>query len=228
VTTVLVHDADQQQRRAMVSALRYGGYEVESAATLAHALMLVRRRPLAAVVVDPDGHDPFDVLRRLRRRSQVPIVAVSTPRPERAGVALLDAGADDFVAKPFDVDELLARLRAVLRRSVRPAEGSPVATPDFVVDPGAWRLRRADGSEVRLTPTEWRLVEALVRRAGRVVTQAELLEEVWGAEARGKTGYLRVQMRAIRRKVEPDPAHPRYFLTLPALGLLFVPEGRPA
>lgn len=227
MTTVVVGDGDPQYRRAIASALRYGGYEVAATAGPAQAVGRARRCRADALVIDP-GDDAVQTVRTARRRTQLPLIAVPVLRPDTDSVVLLDAGADDVVTKPFDAEELLARLRAVLRRTVRSAEEVPITTPDFVVDPGAWRLQRKDGSEVRLTPTEWRLVAALVRRPGRVVSQTQLLEEVWGTEARDKTGYLRVQIRAIRRKVEPDPAHPRYFLTLPALGLLFEPGGRSA
>jgi two-component system KDP operon response regulator KdpE len=139
-------------------------------------------------------------------------------------VLALDAGADDYVTKPFGMDELLARMRAALRRAVPPdaAEEPVVETPDFRVDLAAKRVTTTAG-EVRLTPTEWHLVEVLVRHAGKLVSQRQLLQEVWGPAYGRESNYLRVYLAQIRRKLEPDPAHPRYFLTEPGMGYRFVP-----
>jgi two-component system KDP operon response regulator KdpE len=137
---------------------------------------------------------------------------------EVSKVSVLDAGADDYLTKPFGIAELLARLRATLRRSSHPVDESPVTTADFTIHLADRRWLPADGSEVRLTPTEWKVVEMLVNRPGHLVTQAELLQAIWGPKAIERTEYLRVHMTTIRRKVEPDPAHPRYFLTAPGLG----------
>jgi two-component system KDP operon response regulator KdpE len=178
-----------------------------------------------AVVVDPSEAAATDLVQELRLRSEIPIIVVSSAEAEDIKVAMLDAGADDYLTKPFGVEELLARLRAVLRRAMRRVDEPPVATSDFTIDMAARRLFLADGGEAHLTGTEWALVDALVRRSGRVVGHAQVLEEVWGGQARDKSHYLRIYMASIRRKVEPDPVHPRYFLTSPGLGLLFVPEG---
>ena len=226
VLTVLVADPDQRCRRTTTAALRHGGYTVESARSTKEALSKLRRQQLAAIIVDPVDVDPAELIRDLRTRTEIPIIVVSNLVQEHDRVALLDAGADDCISKPFGVEELLARLRAALRRADAPRDDPPVTTADFVVDLGAWRLRRPDGSDVQLTPTEWRIVEALVRRPDRVVGNGALLEEIWGAGARLKTHYLRVHMAAIRRKVEPDPAHPRYFVTYPGLGHMFRPSGQ--
>jgi two-component system, OmpR family, KDP operon response regulator KdpE len=137
-------------------------------------------------------------------------------------VAALDAGADDYVTKPFGMDELLARLRAALRRTAPAEEQAEVRTDAFVVDLTAKRVHR-DGQQVHLTPTEWHLVEALVRNPGRLVGQRQLLREVWGPQYGTETNYLRVYMAQIRRKLEPDPARPRHFLTEPGMGYRFEP-----
>lgn len=225
MTSILVCDPDRRDATAMCAAMRYGGYRPLRVGSPGQIVRLVRRRALAAVIVDPAGSDGVALVESIRRCSDVPVIVLSAPVGDVEVVSLLDAGADEVLEKPIVVDFLLAHVRAVLRRAVRSAEQAAVETPDFVIDPEARRLQRVDGSEVRLTPTEWRLVAALVRRPGRVVSQRQLLEEVWGSEAVEKTEYLRVQIRAVRRKVEPDPSHPRYFVTLPALGLLFEPQG---
>jgi two-component system, OmpR family, KDP operon response regulator KdpE len=135
-------------------------------------------------------------------------------------VAALDAGADDYVTKPFGMDELLARLRAALRRIAPAPESAVVATRDFSVDLSAKKVTGPDG-ELRLTPTEWGLVEVLVRNAGKLVSQRQLLQDVWGPQYGEETNYLRVHMAHIRRKLEPDPSRPRYFITEPGMGYRF-------
>jgi two-component system KDP operon response regulator KdpE len=150
----------------------------------------------------------------------VPIVVLSVRDGERDKVAALDAGADDYVTKPFGMDELLARLRAALRRAT-PAEEEPVVeTADFTIDLAAKRVHRG-GVEIRLTPTEWHLVEVLVRNQGKLVSQRQLLQEVWGPEYHDETAYLRVHMANVRRKLEPEPSRPRYFFTEPGMGYRF-------
>ena len=141
-------------------------------------------------------------------------------RGERDKVAALDAGADDYVTKPFGMDELLARLRAALRRAMPAEEAPQIVTPDFTVDLAAKRIVRGN-EEIRLTPTEWEIVEMLVRNPGRLVTQRQLLQEVWGPQYTTETNYLRVYMAQIRRKLEPDPARPRYFVTEARMGYRF-------
>jgi two-component system KDP operon response regulator KdpE len=182
----------------------------------------------AVLIVDPADSGAVETISALRAQTDIPIVVVSATTFEWDKVAVLDAGADDYSAKPFAVEELLARLRAVLRRvTLMDNVDLPVTTADFTVHLNDRRWIQRDGTEVRLTPTEWRLVEMLIRRAGHLVTQAELLEGVWGAKGIDKPHYLRVQLVAIRRKVEPDPAHPRYFITAAGLGLRFDPDGAP-
>ncbi|MDQ6928296.1 MAG: winged helix-turn-helix domain-containing protein, partial [Actinomycetota bacterium] len=154
--------------------------------------------------------------------SQVPIIVLSARDAESDKVKALDAGADDYVTKPFGMDELLARLRAALRRGLPASETAVVETGDFAVDLAAKRVTRS-GVEVRLTPTEWNLVEVLVRNVGKLVTQRQLLQEVWGPEYGEETNYLRVHMAHVRRKLEPVPSQPRYFLTEAGMGYRFQP-----
>ncbi len=168
------------------------------------------------------GLDGVEVIRGLRGWSRVPIVVLSVRDSEASKVAALDAGADDYVTKPFGMDELLARLRAALRRAT-PAEEAPVIeTPDFSIDLGAKRAYR-DGAEIKLTPTEWQLVEVLVRHPGKLVSRAQLLQDVWGPGYHDESGYLRVHLANVRRKLEPEPSRPRYFITETGMGYRFVP-----
>jgi two-component system KDP operon response regulator KdpE len=162
------------------------------------------------------------VIRGIRGWSRVPIIVLSVRDREADKVAALDAGADDFVTKPFGMDELLARLRAALRRTTPAEEEAVVETEHFSVDLAAKRITTHDG-EVKLTPTEWNLVEMLVRNAGKLVTQRQLLQEVWGPQYERETNYLRVYFAQIRRKLEPDPTRPRYFLTEARMGYRFIP-----
>ncbi len=155
----------------------------------------------------------------------MPIIVLSVRESERDKVAALDAGADDYVTKPFGMDELLARLRAALRRAQPIAEEPVVATPHFTIDLAAKRVTVAD-TEVHLTPTEWGILEVLVRHPGRLVTQRHLLQQVWGPQYEKETNYLRVYLAQLRRKLEPDPARPRYLLTEPGMGYRFeLPAG---
>jgi two-component system, OmpR family, KDP operon response regulator KdpE len=221
---VLIVDPDPRSRRLEAALLRDGGYEVEMAKTPRAARNLLRRRQANAVVIDPTFEDAVNVVHDLRLLTEAPIIVVNQSNAEAEKVGLLDAGADDYLTKPFGMEELLARLRAVLRRIVTRVDRPPVSTAHFVMHVDDRRCALTDGTDVLLTPTEWRLIEALVRRPGHLVTQTALLEEVWGADARDKTANLRVYMAGIRRKLEPDPAHPRYFLTVSGLGLRFMPE----
>ena len=164
------------------------------------------------------------MIRGLRGWTRVPIIVLSVREREADKVAALDAGADDYVTKPFGMDELLARLRAALRRAAPAEEEAVVETPDFTVDLTDKRVIR-DGNEVRLTPTEWQIVEVLVRNPGKLVSQRQLLQEVWGPQYERETNYLRVYLAQIRRKLEPDPARPRYFVTEPRMGYRFMADG---
>jgi two-component system KDP operon response regulator KdpE len=167
--------------------------------------------------------DGSDVIRGIRGWSQVPIIVLSAREQEADKVAALDAGADDFVTKPFGMDELLARLRAAARRAISPTKDEPVvATRDFTVDLAAKRVRLADGTDVRLTPTEWEILELLVRHRDRLVTAKQLLREVWGEQYQTETHYLRVYLAQLRRKLEPDSARPVHLITEPGMGYRFL------
>ncbi|WP_228973302.1 response regulator [Streptomyces sp. DH12] len=226
MTRVLVVDDEPQIVRALVINLKARKYEVDSAPDGATALAAAARRHPDVVVLDlglPDM-DGIDVIRELRGRTRVPILVLSARHSSDEKVRALDAGADDYVTKPFGMDELLARLRAAVRRAepVGAVEEGPavVETAGFTVDLAAKKVNRA-GADVRLTPTEWHLLEVLVRNAGRLVGQKQLLQEVWGPSYGTETNYLRVYMAQLRRKLEADPSHPRHFVTEPGMGYRF-------
>jgi two-component system, OmpR family, KDP operon response regulator KdpE len=219
---VLVVDDEPQIRRALRINLKARGYEVDLAESGEQALDLAASHHPDVVVLDLGlpGIDGVEVIQGLRGWSQVPIIVLSVRESEAAKVAALDAGADDYVTKPFGMDELLARLRAAVRRAAPTEETAVLETPDFTIDLAAKRVTR-DGEEIRLTPTEWHLVEVLVRNAGKLVAQRQLLQEVWGPQYHDETNYLRVFMAQVRRKLEPEPSHPRYFITEPGMGYRF-------
>jgi two-component system, OmpR family, KDP operon response regulator KdpE len=222
---VLVVDDEKPILHTMAINLRARGYDVELATTATQALAYAARCHPDVVILDlglPDM-DGIDVIRGLRGWTAVPIIILSARTAEAHKVAALDAGANDYVTKPFGMDELMARLRVALRAPDAPEQGPMIETEHFTVDLTAKRVRKG-GADVRLTSTEWRIVELLTRNEGRLVTQRQLLEEVWGLRD-VKTNYVRVFMVAIRRKLEPDPAHPRYFITEPGSGIRFVAAG---
>lgn len=225
MTRVLVVDDEPQILRGMGTNLRARGYEVDTAADGEQALDMAARHRPDVVILDLGlpGIDGIEVIRGLRAWSTVPIVVLSARDQERDKVSALDAGADDYVTKPFGMDELLARLRAAVRRSTPADEAAVVETAAFSVDLGAKRVSSGEG-DVRLTPTEWHLVELLVRHPGKLLSQRQLLHEVWGQRYEDETNYLRVYMAQIRRKLEPDPARPRYFITEPGMGYRFEPD----
>ena len=224
MTRVLVVDDEPQILRALGINLRARGYDVDLAPSGEAALQLAAHDHPDVVVLDLGlpGIDGIEVIAGLRGWSQVPSIVLSVRDREADKVAALDAGADDYVTKPFGMDELLARMRAALRRVTAADEPVVVVTPDFEIDLAARRVTRA-GVEVRLTATEWHIVEVLVRNAGRLVTQRQLLQEVWGPKYETETHYLRVYLRQIRRKLEPVPSEPRYFLTAARMGYRFEP-----
>ena len=223
MTRVLVVDDEPQLLRALSINLRARHYDVHLAADGAEALQQAAAHPPDAVILDlglPDM-DGTQVIAGLRGWTDVPILVLSGRSDSMDKVDALDAGADDYVTKPFDMEELLARLRAALRRSSTGAAEEPIVeTDDFTVDLGAKRVTAAAG-EIRLTPTEWHLVETLVRNAGRLITARQLLDAVWGPEYTDESGYIRVHLAHVRRKLEPDPSQPRYFLTEPGMGYRF-------
>jgi two-component system, OmpR family, KDP operon response regulator KdpE len=225
MSRVLVVDDELPMRRTLDIGLRAGGYDVALAATGEEALEMAAREEPDAVILDLGlpGIDGIQVARGLRGWSAVPIIVLSARGAEAVKVAALDAGADDYVTKPFGMDELLARLRAALRRANPAFDVTTVRTPDFTIDLVAKTVTVSSG-EVRLTPTEWQIVELLVRHRGRLVSQTQLLRDVWGPEYHDETHYLRVYMSQLRRKLEPDPAHPRYFITEPGMGYRVILE----
>jgi DNA-binding response OmpR family regulator len=223
VSRVLVVDDEPQIRRALAINLRARGYEVDLASTGEEALEQAAQRHPDVVILDLGlpGVDGIQVIRGLRGWSPVPIIVLSVREQEADKVAALDAGADDYVTKPFGINELLARLRAAVRRAKPADDPAPIVqTADFRVDLAAKRVTASQG-EVRLTPTEWHLVEVLVRNRGKLVGQRQLLREVWGPQYGEETNYLRVFIARVRRKLEPNPAVPRYFLTEPGMGYRF-------
>ncbi|GGU54133.1 DNA-binding response regulator [Lentzea flava] len=206
--------------RALRINLSARGYDVMTAYDGKSALGVAVEGKPDVVVLDlglPDL-DGVDVIAGLRGWSTIPIIVLSARTDSAAKVEALDAGADDYVTKPFGMDELLARLRAAVRRGLAREGGDPVVeTSSFVVDLAVKKVRR-DGREVHLTPTEWGLVEILARNPGRLVSQKQLLQDVWGPMHLNESQYLRVYFAQLRRKLEDDPAHPRHLITEPGMG----------
>ncbi len=222
---ILVVDDDAQILRAMRINLRARGYEVDTAFDGTTALRAAAQNQPDVVLLDlglPDM-EGGEVIEGLRGWTSVPIIVLSARHSASEKVRSLDAGADDYVTKPFGMDELLARIRAAQRRSVHVEEAPVVATATFVVDLGAKRVTR-EGREIRLTPTEWHILEVLVRNAGRLVSQRQLLHEVWGPAYQSETNYLRVYMAQLRRKLESDPARPVHLITEAGMGYRFDPH----
>ena len=225
MTRVLLVDDDQPLLRALAINLKARGYDVDTALTGAQALAAASRRPPDLVVLDlglPDL-DGLEVLQGLRGWLRVPVLVLSAREEQAEKVAALDAGADDYITKPFGMDELLARLRAAVRRTGPAGPDLPLVTTEhFTVDLAARRVTTPAG-EVRLTPTEWHLLEVLVRSPGRMVSQQQLLQEIWGPAYLSESHYLRVYVAQLRRKLEPAPAHPVHLITEPGMGYRFEP-----
>jgi Response regulators consisting of a CheY-like receiver domain and a winged-helix DNA-binding domain len=220
---LLIVEDEPALRRALTINLTARHYQVEAVPDGTTALRVAAAAPPDLAIVDlglPDL-DGVEVIGGLRGWTQIPIIVLSARDAQAEKVRALDAGADDYVTKPFGMDELVARIRAALRRT----EGGEVAAPivrteSFEVDLAAKRATRA-GQPVRLTPTEWHLVEALLRRPGTLVPSSQLLAEVWGPGYAKETNYLRVYFAGLRRKLESDPAHPQHFITEPGVGYRF-------
>ncbi len=215
---ILVVDDESQILRALQTSLQGAGYEVEVAATAGEALTSAATHPPDGVILDlmlPDGSGT-DVCRELRRWTNVPILVLSAVGDEQEKVAALDAGADDYVTKPFGIDELLARLRAALRR-MDAVTGPVVELGELVVDLER-RLVSLRGEPVSLTPTEFELLRLFVRNEGKLLTHPTILREVWGPRYGAESHYLHVYVSQLRRKIEPDPARPRFLLTEPGAG----------
>lgn len=222
---VLVIDDDGAIRRLLAALYEIAGFRVVEAGTARKGLELAALHQPDLVVLDlglPDS-DGGTVVGRLREWSRTPVIVLSGRTEEHEKVRLLELGADDYVTKPFGMDELLARLRAALRRTREPDDEPVVRTPHFSVDLGAARVNGPDGEDLHLTPTEWKIVEHLVRQPGKLVSQKALLQAVWGPQYERETHYLRVYLAQVRRKLEPDPAQPRYFITEAGLGYRFEP-----
>lgn len=229
---VLLVEDDAQLCRTLRDALALEGYEMLTAASLSEGLALAANAPLDLVVLDlglPDG-DGESLLAALRRRQSLPVLVISARQAEGQKIRLLDAGADDYLVKPFGVGELLARMRVALRhRGTRVSAALTAYRRGGVqIDLATQRVRR-DGEPVHLTPTEFKLLARLVRSAGQVVTHRQLLADVWGAEFVEHTQYLRLYMGQLRAKLEADPAEPRLLLTDPGVGYrLAEPDEDPA
>jgi two-component system KDP operon response regulator KdpE len=228
---VLIADDDPQLVRALVVTLGARGYDIITARDGREALdaVITERPDIVMLDLGMPRLDGIGVLEGIRAWSQVPVLVLSGRTDSSDKVDALDAGADDYVTKPFQMDELLARLRALGRRRAPTVEASTVRIGDLVVDLAAKQVTRASGpaGAIRLTPTEWRLLEVLLANPGRLLTREMLLTEVWGPTHGGDAGYLRLYVAQLRKKLEPQPAEPRYIVTESGMGYRFEPDGRP-
>lgn len=218
-TRILVVDDEPQILRGLKIILRAAGYTVDTAETKAAALAALAARPPDALVLDlvlPDG-EGVEVCREVRRFSSLPVLVLSAVGDEREKVRALDAGADDYITKPFGTDELLARLRAILRRAADPGGDPVLRIGQLSIDVLDRRVDR-DGEEIHLTPLEFDILRVLAQHHGRLVTQRQLLQDVWGSEYAQETHYLRVHVAHIRAKLERDPSRPTHLITEPGVG----------
>jgi two-component system KDP operon response regulator KdpE len=227
VSRLLVIDDEAPFARALSIGLRARGYDVDWAANGRAGLEAAARDHPDLILLDlglPDL-DGVEVLQALRTWTSTPVIVLSARSQEQAKVEALDFGADDYVTKPFGIDELLARVRTALRRGTPGDDQATITTEHFTVDLMGKQVTDSTGQKVRLTPTEWHMVEILSRHVGKLVSQRQLLQEVWGPQYENESDYLRVYMGRIRRKLEPDASRPRYFLTEPGMGYRFqVPD----
>jgi two-component system KDP operon response regulator KdpE len=224
---ILVVEDEPQIRRALVMNLRARDYKVVEASSGELAVQLCASENPDLVLLDLGlpGLGGLEVLAAIRRWSDVPVIVVTVRDDPDTKVGALDAGADDYVTKPFGMAELLARVRAALRRSRPEPETPTVVTHDWTMDVAAHTITSGEGGRIHLTPIEWEIARALALVPGRLVTQRQLTDAVWGPTARLDPNLLRVHLTHIRRKLEPDPARPRYFLTEHGVGYRFTPEG---
>jgi two-component system KDP operon response regulator KdpE len=235
VTTILVVDDEPQILRALRINLRVRHYDVHTAGSGSEALDVAARHPPDLVILDlglPDL-DGVEVIQGLRGWTEAPIIVLSGRADSTDKVEALDAGADDYVTKPFGMDELLARMRAVSRRAGADGAIPAVRLGDLVVDLAAKRVMRgpngksqsnSENADIRLTPTEWHLLEVLLRNPGKLLSRQHLLAEVWGPGYADAAGNLRLYMAQLRRKLEPDPSRPHWLLTEPGMGYRFQPD----
>jgi two-component system, OmpR family, KDP operon response regulator KdpE len=233
MTRVLVVADEPQILRALRINLRVRQYEVHTAATGAEALEVAGKYPPDLVILDlglPDM-EGVDVIAGLRGWSSAPVIVLSGRADSADKVEALDAGADDYVTKPFGIEELLARMRALVRRSGGAEDIPVIQLGDVTIDLAAKRVTQHAGggdlaveTDVRLTPTEWHLLEVLLRNPGKLLPQRQLLHDVWGPGYDNASGNLRLYMAQLRRKLEPDPARPRWFITEPGMGYRFQPS----
>lgn len=225
MTTVLVVDDDPRLQRTLAIALRAHGHEVYTAGDGRTALQVLSEDASPDVVILDLGLPDLDgteVLVRIREQSQAPIIVLSARHESDDKVEALDLGADDYVTKPFGVEELLARIRAAARRSSDPGDRLTIVATDRLRLDFAERRATVEGQPVRLTPTEWRLLEVLCREPGHLVPQRQLLRDVWGPTYGRESNYLRVYANQLRRKLEPDPAAPQHLITEPGQGYRFL------
>jgi two-component system, OmpR family, KDP operon response regulator KdpE len=225
MTSVLVVDDDAQILRALRTGLRARGHDVQTAPNGETALDALARASVDLVILDLGlpGIDGIEVIRRLRGWLDVPVIVLSVREAHADKVAALDAGADDYVTKPFSIDELLARMRAVRRRASGEAAPPVLRFDDLEIDLARQGVHLR-GELVRLTPTEYRLLEAMATNAGKLLTHGWLLRKVWGPAYGTESHYVRVYVQQLRRKLEDDPSRPRFILTEPGLGYRWLAE----
>jgi two-component system KDP operon response regulator KdpE len=222
---ILVIEDDAQIRRFLRAALDAEGYRLQESVTAEEGLAQAQSRQPDLILLDlglPD-RDGLDVIRAVREWGKIPILVLSARGQEKDKIAALDLGADDYVAKPFAVGELLARIRAGLRRATATAAGTVVRFGAVEVDLDK-RVVRVDAQEVHLTPNEYKLLQVLIQHAGKVLTQRQLLNEVWGPQHTEQAQYLRVYIAQLRRKLERNPARPKHLQTEPGVGYRLVTE----
>jgi two-component system KDP operon response regulator KdpE len=226
--TILVVDDEPQILRVMRVSLPARGYNIVTATDGEQALDEIHKQMPDLIILDlaMPGMGGLETCRRIRDSSSVPIIVLSAKGSESDKIAALDMGADDYVTKPFSLDELLARVRAVMRRTV-PADGDAavLSAGDLTIDANERRVTLA-GNEIRLTPKEFEVLKYLAGNSGKVVTHRKLLQAVWGVESTEQTEYLRVFINQLRRKIEPDPQNPRYIITEPWVGYRFTPSSQ--